>query len=83
MNNIGQGYRGGTYGGNAISSAASISTIDILNEEGVKEHINKMGKLIKDELSDEYIIKEVRQYGLMTAIEFKHEYNNNEFTSFG
>ena len=82
MNNIGQGFLGGTYGGNAISSAASVATIDILNEEGVKEHINKMGKLIKDELSDEYIIKEVRQYGLMIAIEFKHEYNNNEFASF-
>ena len=41
-----------------------------------------MGNLIKDELSDEYLIKEVRQHGLMIAIEFIDEYNNNEFSNY-
>ena len=82
MNNLGKGFLGGTYGGNAISSAASVATIDILNDENVKTHIKKIGKLIKDEIEEEYIVKEVRQHGLMIAIEFKDEYNNNEFTSF-
>ena len=82
MNNLGKGFLGGTYGGNAISSAAAVATIDILNDENVKTHIKKIGKLIKNEIEEEYIVKEVRQYGLMIAIEFKDEYNNNEFSSF-
>ena len=79
MNSLGNGFLGGTYGGNAISSAAAVATIDILNKKSVSQNIFKMGNLIREELSDEYLIKEVRQYGLMIAIEFIDEYNNNEF----
>ena len=79
MNSLGNGFLGGTYGGNAISSAAAVATIDILNKKSVSQNIFKMGNLIREELGDEYLIKEVRQYGLMIAIEFIDEYNNNEF----
>ena len=82
MNSLGKGYLGGTYGGNAISSAASIATIDILNDPHVKENVNTIGKYIKDELKDEYLIKEIRQHGLMIAIEFSQNNSTPEFASF-
>lgn len=82
MNSLGKGYLGGTYGGNAISSAASIATIDVLNDPRVKENVNTIGKNIKDELKDKYLIKEIRQHGLMIAIEFSQNYSNPEFSSF-
>ena len=44
--------------------------------------INTIGKYIKDELKDEYLIKEIRQHGLMIAIEFSPNNNNPEFASF-
>ena len=82
MNSLGKGYLGGTYGGNAISSAASIATIDILNDPHVKENVNTIGKYIKDELKDECLIKEIRQHGLMIAIEFSQNNSTPEFASF-
>ena len=82
MNSLGKGYLGGTYGGNAISSAASIATIDVLNDPHVKENVNTLGKYIKDALKDEYLIKEIRQHGLMIAIEFTKNNSNPEFASF-
>jgi 4-aminobutyrate aminotransferase-like enzyme len=70
MNSIGPGYLGGTYGGNAIASAAASATIDILNEDELQQNVITMGKYIKDNLINTPIIKEIRQYGLMIGIEF-------------
>ena len=70
MDNLSQGSLGGTYGGNAVSSAAAVATIDILQTPEIYEHINYMGSYINNVLRQEQTIKEVRQYGLMIAIEF-------------
>ena len=35
MDNIGENFLGGTYGGNAISCAAASTTIDILKTENI------------------------------------------------
>ena len=70
MDNLGQGFFGGTYGGNAISSAAASATIDILARPEIKTNVNEMGDYLKSQLIREPLIREVRQYGLMIAIEF-------------
>lgn len=70
MDNLEKGFFGGTYGGNAIASAAASATIDILNEPDIPENIYNMGEFIKTSLENEPLIKEIRQYGLMIAIEF-------------
>ena len=70
MNNIGKSYLGGTYGGNALVSAAASATIDIINHEKLIENCNIIGKLLNYELSKFNDIKIVRQYGLMIGIEF-------------
>ena len=65
------GFLGGTYGGNAICSAAAIATIDIIKNENLLDNSRFMGKILKEELSKLSKVKEVHQYGLMIAIEFK------------
>tara|TARA_B100001248_G_C27379120_1_gene455987 strand:- start:26 stop:1222 length:1197 start_codon:yes stop_codon:yes gene_type:complete len=69
MNNIGTSYLGGTYNGNAISSAAASATIDILNDIELQDHVKSLGIYIKLNLKNDKMIKEIRQYGLMIAIE--------------
>lgn len=73
MDSLGKGYLGGTYGGNAICSAAASATIDILNDSDIKDNVVKKGEYINISLSNEPGIKKIRQYGLMIAIELKQE----------
>ena len=78
MNSLEPGTLGGTYGGNAICSAAASATIDILEELNLSNEINDMGLYIKNELKKNGIIKEIRQYGLMIGIEFDEEVDVQE-----
>ena len=70
MNSIPEGSLGGTYGGNAIASIAASATIDIIENEDLLNNTNIMGNLIYQELKGLKDIKEIRQYGLMIAIDF-------------
>ena len=70
MNNIGRGGLGGTYGGNAVCSAAASATIDILNDPKIQTNIDILGAYIKKEIEKIPSVIDVRQYGLMIAIEF-------------
>jgi len=69
MNTLPLGSLGGTYGGNAISSAAASATIDILNDPILQENVNIYGNYIKNSLKDIGLINEIRQYGLMIGIQ--------------
>ena len=77
MNSLQPGSFGGTYGGNAICSAAASETIDVLNNSKIRINTIEMGRYIKEQLKGEVLIREIRQYGLMIGIEFydnSHEY---------
>jgi 4-aminobutyrate aminotransferase len=67
------GSMGGTYGGNAVSCAAGIATIDAMVEDGMLANAAKQGDKLKKFFTDkqaEYpAIGEVRGKGLMFAIE--------------
>ena len=67
------GSMGGTYGGNAVSCAAAIATIDVIRDEAMVENGARQGAKIRDffaRLSERYAcIGEVRGMGLMNAIE--------------
>lgn len=69
MNTLPLGSLGGTYGGNAICSAAASATIDILNDPILQENVNIYGNYIKNSLKDIGLINEIRQYGLMIGIQ--------------
>ena len=57
MNNLGLGYLGGTYGGNAIVSAAASATIDVLIKENLPNNAQKMGNYIGNnrKIPQEYV----------------------------
>ena len=71
MNSLGKSFLGGTYGGNAMCCAAASSTIDVIEEENLLENTNLMGNYIYDSLITMDSIKEIRQNGLMIAIQFR------------
>ena len=70
--NCGKSYLGGTYGGNAICSAAANETINIIRDENLLNNVIIMGEYFNKnirKLKNYNKIKEIRQYGLMIAIE--------------
>ena len=66
---------GGTYNGNVIACSAANATIDILNSEKLIEDSESKGILISNKITalNHPLINEVRQYGLMIAIELNIE----------
>jgi 4-aminobutyrate aminotransferase len=68
------GSQGGTYGGNAVSCAAAVATLQVLEEEGLIENSARMGaKLVAQlkALQQQYpVIGQVRGLGLMVGVEF-------------
>jgi 4-aminobutyrate aminotransferase len=67
------GSHGTTFGGNPVSCAASLATIEAIEEEGLLENARKVGSLAIERLnkmSAEYpIIGDVRGMGLMIGVE--------------
>jgi 4-aminobutyrate aminotransferase len=68
------GTHGGTYGGNAVSCAAAVATIQTMRDENLIENAVKMGEVLVAglrKLQEEYPeIGDVRGAGLMVATEF-------------
>jgi 4-aminobutyrate aminotransferase len=68
------GTQGGTYGGNAVSCAAAVATLRVMQEEGLIENSAKMGAKLIQALKTMQeqcpAIGEVRGLGLMVGIEF-------------
>ena len=68
------GAHGSTYGGNPLSCAAALATIDLI-EEGLVENAERVGSFLLDGLREiqgrRPLIKEVRGLGLMIGLEFE------------
>ena len=68
------GAHGGTYGGNAVGTAAALATLRVMKDEGLAENSARMGGLLIDGLrqiqADHPVIGDVRGLGLMVACEF-------------
>jgi 4-aminobutyrate aminotransferase len=69
------GSQGGTYGGNAVSCAAALATLDVIEEEGLVANSAEMGRRLRDGLAkvaaDHPVISDVRGLGLMLGNEFR------------
>ncbi len=67
------GKHGSTFGGNPLATAAGLATLDIIEEEGIRENAEEIGNLIREgftaELKDTAGIVTVRNAGLMVGIE--------------
>ena len=74
---ISKGEHSSTFGGNPLSCAAGIATIQALTQDGLVENAVKMGKKLQDgleALKKKYkIIREIRGKGLMVGVEMKFE----------
>lgn len=68
------GSQGGTYGANAVSCAAAVATLDVIEREGLVTNADARGKQLRQGLeevaSGHSVIGEVRGMGLMQACEF-------------
>jgi 4-aminobutyrate aminotransferase len=71
------GAHGSTFGGNPVSCAAAVATIDALQGEGMIENAARMGEHLQQRLralqEECPVIGEVRGLGLMVATEFVYE----------
>ena len=71
---------GSTFGGNPVSCAAALATIDVLESEHLSERAQKLGDEIQTRLSKfaegKSHIGEVRGKGLMIGIEFNDKLGN-------
>lgn len=68
------GSQGGTYGGNAVSAAAGVATLDVVRDEGLVENSRVRGEQLQlglKEIQARFpVIGDVRGKGLMQGIEF-------------
>jgi 4-aminobutyrate aminotransferase len=68
-----KGTHGSTYGGNPLSCAAAIATLDVIRSEELLENAAKVGELMMNGLRDVQsrhdAIREVRGQGLMIGID--------------
>jgi 4-aminobutyrate aminotransferase len=67
------GSHGGTYGGNAVSCAAALATLDVIEDEGLVANARERGAQLLDGLrrlaTSHRSIGDVRGLGLMVALE--------------
>jgi len=59
-----------TFGGHPVSAAASLATLNVICEEKLLDDVKRKAQIFKDLLVHEKI-KEVRNQGLMMAVEFE------------
>ncbi|MEK6719530.1 MAG: aspartate aminotransferase family protein [Chloroflexota bacterium] len=68
------GTHGGTYGGNVVSCAAALATLDVIEDEGLVANARARGAQLAGglrELAADYpVIGDVRGLGCMVAMEF-------------
>jgi 4-aminobutyrate aminotransferase len=68
-----KGTHGSTYGGNPVSCAAAIATLDVIRDEELLENAAKVGDLLMNGLRDVQsrhdTVREVRGLGLMIGVE--------------
>jgi len=69
------GVHGSTFGGNPLAAAASLATLDVLEDEALPQHAAEMGEYLLDKLQEinSPLIRDVRGLGLMVGIEIKQK----------
>ncbi len=74
MMNIKPGEHGSTYGGNPLACAVAIAALTVIQEEKMTENAERMGALLRNELSklQSPFITTIRGKGLLNAIVIRH-----------
>lgn len=58
-----------TFGGHPVSCAAAKASLEVIIEEGLSEQAEEKGQLFVQALKDHHLVKDIRQKGLMLAID--------------
>jgi len=61
-----------TFGGHPVNCAAAVANIQVIQEENLVDDVHKKGALMRELLSHS-LVKEIRQIGLMFAIDLESE----------
>ncbi|MBL4623703.1 MAG: aspartate aminotransferase family protein [Flavobacteriales bacterium] len=61
-----------TFGGHPVCCAAALANIQVIEEESLLSSVEEKGKLFSELLGKHSLVKEVRQIGLMLAIELEN-----------
>jgi acetylornithine/LysW-gamma-L-lysine aminotransferase len=69
------GIHGSTFGGNLLAATASLTALDVLEEEALPQRAAELGEYLLDKLREinSPLIREVRGLGLMVGIEIKQK----------
>ena len=74
LDQLGPGAHGGTYGGNAVACAAALATLDVIDDEGLVERAERLGRRLFEGITERAAacrsVAEVRGRGMMIGIEF-------------
>jgi acetylornithine/succinyldiaminopimelate/putrescine aminotransferase len=62
-----------TFGGHPVSCAAALASLEVILEEKLHEQAQAKGRIFVRKLSGHPLVKEIRQIGLMLAVELKDE----------
>ena len=68
-----QGTHGSTFGGNPVSCASGLATLEIIRDEGLVARAERLGDLMIRELAplrSNPHVREIRRFGAMVAVEF-------------
>ena len=67
------GNHGTTFGGNPLAMVAAITTLDIIEKDGLLDHARRMGEVVKSGLQSALSgvagVKDIRGMGLMLGVE--------------
>ena len=79
---LGRGVTISTFGGNPVSTAAALATIETMEEEANPSHVAEVGQRLREgleKLGDKYpLIGEVRGMGLMQGVELVKDQRSKE-----
>jgi 4-aminobutyrate aminotransferase len=67
------GTHGSTFGGNPVSCAAGLASLEVIRDEGLVARAERLGEIMVKELAplrSHPRVREIRRFGAMVAVEF-------------
>ncbi|HQT66241.1 MAG: aspartate aminotransferase family protein [Rhodospirillales bacterium 20-60-12] len=83
INDTGEFYHGFTYSGHPVACAVALANLDLIEEQGLVARAAEMGALLRakldEALGDHPLVGEIRNEGLIGAIELTSDKRNRAF----